>query len=213
MGTYSETTFFVTSRGARRGGGDFRRQMGDPDGLAGADALCAELATEALASLGSKTWRAYLSTADVDARDRIGSGPWRNARGILIAENLDQLHEQAVLTNNLVVGEYLNVLDEKGNPINPERHDILTGSAADGTVNPQGRNCNNWRSQSTQAQALVGHADRKSSGGGTGAAGSSWNAAHAVGCGPVPEGGQGNRVDGTVSANGGGGLIYCFAAD
>jgi hypothetical protein len=211
--THTETSFFVTSRGSTRGGGDFRQQTGDTDGLVGADALCEELATQALPALASKTWRAYLSTDEVDARDRIGAGPWRNSRGIVIAESLAQLHEEDRLTNNLVIAEYLNALDEKGNPVNLERHDILTGSAADGTVDPQGRTCNNWRSQSTQAQALVGHGDRKSAAGGTGGASRSWNAAHAVGCGPVPQSGQGNRVEGTVSSNGGGGLIYCFAAD
>ncbi len=211
--TYPETTFFVTSRGARRGGGDFRLQMGDADGLAGADALCRELAVEALATLGQKTWRAYLSTDTVNARDRIGTGPWRNARGIVVAQDLEQLHEEGELSNNLVITEFLNALDERGNPIDPARHDILTGSTAGGVVDPQGRTCSNWRSQSSQVQALVGHGDRRSGGGGAGGGGRSWNAAHAVGCGAVPGGGQGNRGEGTVSSNGGAGAIYCFAAD
>jgi hypothetical protein len=210
---HPDTSFFVTSRGSQRGGGDFRARTADPDGLAGADQLCRELATAALPGLAIRSWRAYLSTEAEDARDRIGVGPWRNARGTIVAENVQQLHEEGRLRNSIVAGDAVNVLDEKGNPIDPARHDVLTGTAADGTVDPQGRTCNNWRSQSAQAQALVGHADRRSATGDTASAtGRSWNASHAVDCGPLPAAGA-NRLAGTVSENGGQGSIYCFAAD
>ena len=162
--TYAEMSFFVTSRGSRRGGGDFRQQMGDADGLAGADALCQALATAALAPLGEQDLaRLPEHRATSNARDRIGAGSLaERARHRDRRQHLEQLHEEGELTNNLVIGEFLNVLDEKGNPVDPDRHDILTGSAADGTVDPQGRTCNNWRSQSAQVQALVGHGDRQS---------------------------------------------------
>jgi hypothetical protein len=206
-----EMTFFVTSRGSRRGGGDFRARMRDDDGLAGADALCEELAAAALPELSSKRWRAYLSTAQVNARDRIGAGPWRNAAGTVIAETVDQLHEQGELRNNLVSASAMNVLDEQGKPLDPDVHDILTGTGPDGNVDPQGRTCNNWRSQSAVAQAMVGHGDRRGSGGSE--TGRSWNASHGVDCGPLPTTGRTNRVSGTVSSNGGQGSIYCFASD
>jgi hypothetical protein len=204
-------SFFVSSRGSVRGGGDFRERSADPDGLAGADALCKTLAGEVLPELGRKTWRAYLSTETVDARDRIGEGPWRNAVGIVIAEDLEQLHEEREQSNNLLVGDFVNAFDEKGNPVTADRHDILTGTAPDGRRDPQNRTCGNWRSASPLAQALVGHADRKGTGTGNGVR--SWNGSHAVGCGPVPSNGTGNRTPGTVTADGGRGSIYCFATD
>jgi hypothetical protein len=205
-----EMTFFVTSRGSRRGGGDFRARTRDEDGLAGADALCEELAAAALPELSRKTWRAYLSTALVNARDRIGTGPWRNAKGTVIAETLDQLHEQGELRNNFVGASSMNVLDERGKPLDPDLHDVLTGTGPDGNVDPQGRTCGNWRSLSAVAQALVGHGDRRAVG--SSSTGRSWNASHGVDCGPLPTTGRTNRVDGTVSASGGQGSIYCFAA-
>jgi hypothetical protein len=211
MGADPQMSFFVTSRGSVRGGGDFRQQVGDPDGLAGADALCEELATAAAPGLASKTWRAYLSTSRENARDRIGPGPWRNARGILVARDVDQLHERGGLINDLVVGEAVNVLDEKGEAIDFAHHDVLTGSDANGQVDPQGRTCNNWRSSAAQVQAMVGHGDRRSNSAAN--TGRSWNASHSAPCGDIPGNGDANRVQGTVSQNGGRGAIYCFAAD
>ena len=185
--------FFITSVGIGKGA--------DLGGLKGADAHCAKLATAA----GSKgrTWRAYISTQVTEgrgksARDRIGSGPWYNAKGELIAVNLDQLH----LSPNIV---RRTALDENGNLVNgrgdkPNRHDILTGSKDDGTAyfpwEKGDHTCGNW-TNSGEGSAQVGHHDRH--GGGN----TSWNSAHASrGCS------QDNLV-----GTGGAGLLYCFAAD
>jgi hypothetical protein len=125
--------------------------------------------------------------------------------------DLDQLHEQGGAINDLVVGQEVNVLDEKGEPVDFTHHDILTGSDQNGRVDPQGRTCNNWRSSSAQVLAVVGHGDRRSNN--AGLTGRSWNTSHDVPCGDIPGNGTGNRVQGTVSRNGGRGAIYCFAAD
>jgi len=187
--------FFITSVGVGNGA-----NLG---GLAGADAHCKKLA-EAVGSKG-RTWRAYLSTQVTDqkargisARDRIGSGPWYNSRGELIAANLDQLHLMPNLTKR-------TALDEKGNRIKgrgdkPNRHDILTGSKDDGTAyfpwEKGDHTCNNWTS-GDKGSAQIGHHDRH--GGGN----TSWNSAHATrGCSQ-------KALEGT----GGAGLLYCFAAD
>jgi hypothetical protein len=170
-------------------------------GLAGADAHCKKLAEAA----GSKerTWRAYLSTQvekgrGISARDRIGSGPWYNSRGELIAVNLDQLHLSPNLTKR-------TALDEKGNRVNgrgdkPNRHDILTGSKNDGTAyfpwEKGDHTCNNWTS-GDKGSAQIGHHDRH--GGGN----TSWNSAHAT---------RGCSQKG-LQSTGGAGLLYCFAAD
>jgi hypothetical protein len=199
----STMNFFATSRGGPKGG-DFRLQESDPDGLAGADAFCKELAMGVSADLGAKTWRAYLSTSTVDARSRIGNGPFYNAQQSIVAESLEQLHEEGGLVNNLVVNDFQNILDEKGNEVPADRHAILTGSTAAGVKDPEGKNCNNWTS--SMGEAAVGHSDRK---GGTG----SWNAAGTAGCAPAPAMGNdlGNMVAGTVSSSGGRGSIFCFA--
>ena len=146
-------TFFVTSNGPGKGG--------DLGGLAGADAHCGKLA-QAAGSTG-KTWHAYLSTQGtgaVNARDRIGKGPWQNAKGVVVAKSVDDLHSD----NNKLTKQ--NNLSEKGEVINgrsekPNRHDILTGSTADGRAFPAGedRTCNNWTS-STSGAAMLGHHDR-----------------------------------------------------
>jgi len=179
-------SFFVSSTGSGSGG-----NLG---GLDGADKLCQSLATTAGA--GNRTWRAYLSTSNpnVNARDRIGSGPWHNAKGVLIASNAAELHSDKANINNDTA------LDEQGRPINaqgaPNRHDILTGSNADGTASPT--TCQNWTSSGSDRTAMLGHHDRMT----FGKPGSPWNAAHAsTGCS------QENLV-----ATGGAGLIYCFAA-
>jgi hypothetical protein len=179
-------TFFVSSTGSGNGG-----NLG---GLDGADKLCQTLATKAGA--GTRQWRAYLSTSgpDVNARDRIGTGPWHNAKGVQIASNVAELHSDKVNINNDTA------LDEQGRQINPQgapnRHDILTGSSPDGTATTM--TCQNWTSSSSEHSAMLGHHDRLT----FGKPGSPWNSAHpSKGCS------QENLV-----ATGGAGLIYCFAA-
>jgi hypothetical protein len=181
-------SFFVTSVGSGNGG-----NLG---GLNGADKQCQALAAKAGA--GNRTWRAYLSTSGaggVNARDRIGKGPWYNAKGQLIANNVDELHSDKVNINNDTA------LDEQGRQINPQgapnRHDILTGSTPDGRATDT--TCQNWTSAAGDQTAMLGHHDQMT----FGKPGSPWNAAHASkGCS------QDNLV-----ATGGAGLFYCFAAD
>jgi hypothetical protein len=187
-------SFFITSAGPGNGA-----NLG---GLAGADAHCQKLA--AAVKAGNRAWRAYLSTSAsggqpaVNARDRIGKGPWHNAKGERIAQNLDELHSD---TNNLTKQTQLT---EKGDVVNgrgdtPNRHDILTGSQLDGTAFPAGadKTCGNWTSQA-EGSAQVGHHDRQ----GGGENPSSWNAAHASkGCSQE-----------NLRGTGGDGLFYCFAA-
>ena len=200
--TYSQSTamsFFVTSEGTGNGA-----NLG---GLAGADALCQKLA--AAAGAGNRTWRAYLSISAADGKpainalDRIGNGPWYNAKGVKIADSVANLHSDS---NNL---KKETALDEKGNLVNargdsPNKHDILTGSQSDGTAYPPDANmtCQNWtigNSGKLPGKAQVGHHDRQ----GTSPGISSWNSAHASrGCGQED-----------LRASGGAGLLYCFAAD
>lgn len=189
----NKMSFFITSIGLGNGG--------DLGGLEGADAYCQSLA----ASVGDKTWRAYLSTAGengVNARDRIGNGPWYNAKGELIAEDVEDLHNNA---SGLVKTTQLN---EKGEIVNgrgdtPNRHDMLTGSNVDGTLFVAGTNdttCSNWMSSTNgTGSARVGHHDRI----GGGQYPTSWNSAHnSRGCS------QENLI-----STGGDGLFYCFAID
>ncbi|HMC54418.1 MAG TPA: hypothetical protein VKH19_04545 [Gemmatimonadaceae bacterium] len=188
--------FFVTSTGKGDGA-----NLG---GLAGADAYCLLLAQAVGA--GNRVWRAYLSaagtptSAPVNARDRIGSGPWYNSKGAIIAWNVADLHGDYQRDRNSINKEF--ALNEKGQPVNgrgdtPNQHDILTGSDSFGRVllgTPANTTCNNWASDST-GFAMVGHHDR--SGGGN----SSWNAAHSTrSC---------SQKD--LVATGGAGLFYCFA--
>jgi hypothetical protein len=186
-------SFFITSVGSGDGA-----NLG---GLAGADAHCAALA--GAVGAGGKTWAAYLSTqasgnqAAVNARDRIGSGPWYNAKGVVIAENVAQLHSEAALTGKE------NSLTEAGNLVNgrgdtPNTHDILTGSQIDGTAFPSDTDltCNNWTSNSA-GSAQVGHHDRQ----GGGANPTSWNSAH----------GSRSCSQEDLIATGGNGYFYCFA--
>jgi hypothetical protein len=194
-------TFFVTSAGPGKGA--------DLGGLAGADSRCQSLAQAAGA--GSKTWRAYLSTQAaggaqaVNARDRIGRGPWQNFKGEVVAQNVDDLHSDS---NKLGMP---NSLTERGTVVagvgfTPNFHDVLTGSQADGRAFPpdQDRTCRNWTS-GTQGAAMVGHIDRK--GLRDDAVSRSWNSSHPS---RGPEGGcSQNDLRGT----GGGGLFYCFAAN
>jgi hypothetical protein len=193
-GKKSVTTFFVTSRGPGRGG--------DLGGLAGADAHCQMLATTEGA--GDHTWRAYLSTPatggqqSINARDRIGRGPWYNAEGTLVATDVDDLHKGNKFSKELAVTERLDQVNGVGD--SPNMHDILTGSRPDGTAFPSGEDltCGSWRS-STAGRAQVGHHDRRGQGSGV----SSWNSAHASrGC---------SQQD--LVSTGGAGLVYCFAID
>jgi hypothetical protein len=197
----SAMTFFVTSAGPGKGG--------DLGGLEGADRHCTTLA-QAAGSTG-KTWRAYLSTQAeqgkpaVNAKDRIGAGPWTNAKGVVIAKSVDDLHSAA---NNI---SKATALSEKGDPINargdtPNKHDILTGSQADGTAFAAGddRTCRNWTS-STQGAAMVGHHDRM--GLRDDEASKSWNMSH------PSRGPDGGCSQSDLKTTGGDGLFYCFAAN
>ncbi len=184
-------SFFITSVGSGKGG--------DLGGLEGADAHCATLAEAA--GVTGKTWRAYLSTQEegkrgVSARDRIGEGPWMNAKGELIAANLDQLHVSPNIFKSTALDESGNLVNGRGDM--PNRHDILTGSMSDGTAffprETEDRTCSNWTS-SGEGSASVGHHDRH--GGGN----ISWNAAHnSRGC---------SQED--LTKTGGAGLFMCFA--
>lgn len=183
-------SFFITSVGGGKGA--------DLGGLEGADAHCAQLA-EAAGATG-KTWRAYLSTDQLNARDRIGSGPWFNAKGVKIANDIASLHSDANgITKETGLTEKGEVVKGRGDQ--PNEHDILTGTKADGTVD--GTNtCSNWTTSGAEGAAMLGHHDRK--GPETLPTASSWNAAHASrgGCGQ-------DALKGT----GGAGLFYCFAAN
>jgi hypothetical protein len=197
----NQMSFFVTSVGSGNGA-----NLG---GLAGADKHCQTLA--AAAGAGNRTWRAYLSAAPmggqaaVNARDRIGKGPWMNAKGEVVAKDVANLHSD---TNNLTKD---TALTEKGATVNgvgdkPNQHDILTGSQADGTLAAATEpntdaTCGNWTSSTDgSGSAQVGHSDRM---GGRGASGMSWNSSHGSrGCS------QANLV-----ATGGNGYFYCFAAN
>ena len=189
-GNKSVTRFFVTSKGLGKGG--------DLGGLAGADAHCQALA-EAQGA-GDHTWRAYLSTEAtatapaVNARDRIGGGPWYNAEGDLIAQHLLQLHGP---TSKLAKE---TAETESADQVNPELHEILTGSRPDGTAfqGDAQRTCGNWTS-SGAGSAQVGYSDRA----GPGDNPNSWNSARATnGC-----------SEEAFHSSGGGGLFYCFAID
>jgi hypothetical protein len=182
-------SFFITSAGP----GD----SANLGGLDGADAHCQKLAEAAGA--GGKTWRAYLSTGAVHARDRIGDGPWHNAKGALIASNVGELHSDAnqisKQTGLTETGEMI-----KGRGDTPNQHDILTGSNADGTV-AAGQTCEDWTSNASTSKAFVGHHDRI--GLRDDAPSKSWNASHpSRGC---------SKED--LPKSGGNGLFYCFAAD
>jgi hypothetical protein len=181
-------SFFITSAGPGDGA-----NLG---GLDGADAHCQALPEAADA--GGKTWRAYLSTSAVNARDRIGDGPWHNAKGELIASNVGELHSDANrISKQTGLTETGETVSGRGDPVN--MHDILTGSNADGTV-AAGATCEDW-THNGAGQAFVGHHDRI--GLRDDAPSKSWNASHpSRGCG---------KAD--LPKSGGNGLFYCFAAD
>ena len=191
-------TFFITSAGPGNGA--------DLGGLEGADKHCQTLA--AAAGAGNRTWRAYLSTQGkalndtnvVHARDRIGPGPWHNAKGVRVAANVEELHSARSNVNKDTA------LDEKGQPVNdrtmkPNKHDILTGSRPDGTAFAPfpDMTCSNWTSSGKEGSAMVGHHDR--AGPVPHAWATSWNSAHpTLGCSQE-----------RVRPTGGDGLFYCFA--
>lgn len=194
--------FFITSAGPGDGG-----NLG---GLAGADAHCQKLA--AAAGAGSRTWRAYLSTgfvppstAAIHARDRIGKGPWFNAKGALIANDVAQLHDGNNLTKATALTEKGTVVNGRGDT--PLMHDILTGSRPDGTAYPSfpgqpSMSCGEW-TKTSGVFAMVGHHDRGLNTPVTDPWAVSWNSSHlSVSC---------TKED--LPKSGGAGLFYCFAAD
>lgn len=201
--TDAPMSFFVTSE----------THSGNLGGLAGADATCQRLATAAGA--GGRTWRAYLSTHGtpktpaVNARDRIGEGPWYNAKGVLIAGSVADLHGDIQRDSNLIYRE--TALTEKGELVNgrvrPEEtnneHDILTGSDSHGRAFPPGASrkhnltCDNWTSDGPDGSAMIGHHDRISSWN------TSWNSSHAT---------AGCSLE-NFNETGGAGRFYCFASD
>jgi hypothetical protein len=195
-------TFFVTSAGPGKGA--------DLGGLDGADRHCQSLA--AAAGAGNRTWRAYLSTQApalndpkfVNARDRIGTGPWHNAKGVMVAKSVADLHSSS---NNLT---HQTALDERGNLVNsradkPNKHDMLTGSRSDGTAFPGATfmpdmTCGSWTKSGNDGAAAVGHHDRAGPINSPWA--TSWNSSHpTVGCSQE-----------LLVKTGGAGLFYCFAA-
>jgi hypothetical protein len=187
----SPMSFFISSSGSGKGA--------DYGGLDGADKHCQALASAAGA--GGRTWRAYLSNSAVgnapavDARSRIGNGPWRNVKGEVIAKDLDELHGPNMLTKQTALNEKGELTNGRGDT--PNRHDILTGSTPDGRATEA--TCNNWTS-SDNGSAIVGHHDRM--GLDDSAPAKSWNASHASrGC-----------SDEALAMSGSAGLLYCFAA-
>jgi hypothetical protein len=187
--------FFVTS---------VKNKTGNLGGLAGADRVCQALATAV--GQGDKTWRAYLSAErdpdnnnnPTDARDRIGSGPWFNANGLMVGKDLADLHDRR--------GSPILFVDERGQPVpgnwpgspKPTEHDILTGSTAEGRV-MVGKTCNGWTSESPDMQAQIGHADGIGLSGNTAGSSGSWNSAHE------------NQSCANTTPRGGAGRFYCFA--
>ncbi len=192
----AEMGFFVTSTGSGKGA--------DYGGLAGADKHCQTLA--AAAGVGGKTWHAYLSTqaagstAAVNARDRIGKGPWKNAKGVVIAKDVAELHGTNNLTKQTALTEKGMVVNGRGDT--PNEHDILTGTQPDGTAfaDAADKTCGNW-TKSGDGSAVVGHHDRM--GLNTEPPALSWNSSH---------GSRGCSLD-QLKASGGAGYLYCFAAN
>jgi len=190
-------TFFVTSKNLGNGG-----NLG---GITGADQFCQNLARSVGA--GNKTWHAYLSTQGmgaVNARDRIGKGPWQNAKGVVIAKDVNELHAANNITKQTALSESGAVINGRGDT--PNMHDILTGSQPDGRAFPDGddRTCGNWTVNGAGA-AMVGHSDRTGLDDSAGA--KSWNASH------LSRGPNGGCSQDDLKSTGGAGLLYCFAID
>jgi hypothetical protein len=194
----SSMSFFVSSAGSGKGA--------DLGGLAGADQLCQSLAQAVGA--GGKTWRAYLSAqasggaAAVNARDRIGHGPWQNAKGVAIAKDVADLHDSNNLTKQTALTEKGEVVNGRGDT--PNMHDILTGTQPDGTAFAAGedKTCGNWTRSGAEGAAMVGHSDR--TGLDDSARAKSWNASHLS---------RGGCSQDALKSTGGAGLLYCFAAE
>ncbi len=184
-----EMSFFITSVNPGSGG--------DLGGVAGADAHCDALAIAA--GVTGRTWAAYLSTSDVDARDRIGSGPWANVAGVVVATDVANLHSDANnLTKQTALDETGAVVSGRGDT--PNRHDILTGSMPDGTRAEQ--TCENWTSSAAEGvSGMVGHHDR--AGLDDSPPAKSWNSSHPS---------RGCSLE-ALRGTGGDGLFYCFATD
>jgi hypothetical protein len=190
-------TFFVTSVGSGNGA--------DLGGLEGADRHCQQLA-EAVGA-GGHTWRAYLSTQAangqpaVNARDRIGPGPWRNAKGVVIATSVDELHGANNLTKQTALTETGALVNGRGDT--PNTHDMLTGSQPDGTsfAGAEDRTCGNWMLSGAEGAAMLGHHDRQGLDDQPPA--KSWNSSHAS---------RGGCSQEALRGTGGAGLFYCFAA-
>jgi hypothetical protein len=196
MAQQADMSFFVTSVGSGKGA--------DFGGLAGADKHCQTLA--AAAGAGGKTWRAYLSasaagsSAAVNARDRIGKGPWKNAKGVVVAKDVADLHGTNNLTKQTALTEKGGIVKGRGDE--PNQHDILTGTQTDGTAfgGTEDKTCGNW-TKSGEGSAIVGHHDR--TGLDTNPPALSWNSSHpSRGCG-----------DEALKSTGGAGYLYCFAAN
>jgi hypothetical protein len=185
-------SFFVTSVPAGNGG-----NLG---GLDGADMKCTMLATAA--GVTGKTWKAYLSTATANAKDRIGAGPWFNQKGVMVAANVTELHAKN--------GDYMVFLDETGKPVNGQwpgspsgnQHDVMTGTNRDGTVKT-GNTCMDWTSNTATPGPWVGHTDGLGPGGSMADNYRPWNSVHAA---------SGCSMSG-VGSGGGNGRIYCFATN
>jgi hypothetical protein len=192
----ADTTFFVTSVGSGKGA--------DLGGLDGADRHCETLAEAA--GIRGKMWRAYLSTQGangVNAKDRIGRGPWQNAKGTVIAKDVADLHSP----NNNITKQ--TALTEKGEPVKgrgdqPNQHDILTGSQPDGTAfaGNEDMTCGNWTKSGSEGAAMTGHHDRM--GLDESPPAKSWNSSHAT---------RGGCSQDALRSTGGAGLFYCFAAN
>ena len=191
----NKMSFFVTSVGSGKGA--------DLGGIAGADKHCQELADSAGA--GGKTWHAYLSAAGVNARDRIGGGPWQNAKGVVVASSLDQLHGANNINKQTALTEKGDVVNGRGDT--PNMHDMLTGSTRDGRAigGSDDTTCGNWTSSGAGA-AMMGHHDRQ--GLTDDDVAKSWNSSHLS---RPSKAGDPGCSQAALRGTGGNGLYYCFA--
>lgn len=189
-------SFFVSSKGSK---------TANLGGLRGADRICRDLASAV--GLGNKTWRAYLSAErdpdngnkPTDARSRIGTGPWSNAQGVVVAKDLDELHARKGDADVFLDERRERVPGQWPNSPKPNAHDILTGSTAEGRV-MAGKTCNDWTSEASDQQAQVGHSDGLGPGGDRSGKYAVWNSSHE------------NGSCANTTPRGGAGRIYCFAA-
>ena len=192
----NKMSFFVTSAGSGKGA--------DLGGIAGADKHCQDLASSVGA--GGKTWHAYLSAAGVNARDRIGAGPWQNAKGVVVASNVDQLHGANNLSKQTALNEKGEVVNGRGDT--PNTHDMLTGSTPDGRAiaGSDDTTCKNWTTSGVGA-AMLGHHDRL--GLRDDEASRSWNSSHLSRA--TKDGSSPGCSQPALQGTGGNGLYYCFA--